>query len=64
MELLHISYVCFWIVKRPFLKSLRFIREEGIDQITEEKKWKIPALLLTTRAEVANSSRKEAAQGE
>lgn len=37
------------------MKSLRFIREEGIDQITEEKRWKIPALLLTTRAEVANS---------
>jgi len=40
---------------------LRFIREEGIDQVTEEKRWKVPALLLTTRAKVASSSRKEAA---
>lgn len=31
----------FWIVKRSvFKKRLRFIREEGTDQIREENRWK------------------------
>lgn len=64
MDLLQDTYSYFWIVKRSFLKkSLRFIREEDIDWITEEKRWNVAALLLTTRAKVANSSRKESAQG-
>lgn len=38
----------FWIVKRSiFKKRLRFISEEGTDQIREEKRWKRAALLLT-----------------
>lgn len=55
MGFLQDSYSWFCILKRPFfvLKSLRFIREEGIDQITEENRWKVPTVLLPTRTEVA-----------
>lgn len=48
MDLLQDFSSGFWIVKRStFKKGCRFIREEGTEQITEEKRWKRAALLLS-----------------